>query len=136
MRAQALCFTALAGVLMTLPTLSRAGVSDAFHQNYAQAIYEASPEWVHDRRPQPLLRAVVVLKLKLLPDQRWDAEIMRGNDLQPEMVQRALAAAKRVRVERLPEDMRERLMRDGVIETWLFDNDGRFQVRTLARSQQ
>lgn len=109
---------------------------DESRRHYAAEVYSASPEWVHDRRPQPLLRAVVVLRNKLDASGHWRTEVMRGNEQQPEMVARAIESAHRVHPERLPDSVREKLMREGVIETWLFDNDGRFQVRTLAKAQQ
>jgi hypothetical protein len=31
--------------------------------------------------------------------------------------------------------MRAELRRNGLIEAWLFDNDGSFQVKTLAKAQ-
>ena len=52
------------------------------------------------------------------------------------MTQRALAS-----VERLPAPMglspqaRQLLQTQGVVEAWLFQNDGRFALKTLARPQ-
>ena len=78
---------------------------------------------------------MVVLSITLGEDSQWRSQIIRGNTTQPEMVARALAAVKRVRADKVPEELRGELMRNGFIETWLFDNDGSFQVRTLAKLQ-
>jgi len=136
MSASGVWFGVLVATSMFVHSAARAEVPDEARASYAQAVYSASPEWVHDRRPQPLLRAVVVLRNRLDEAGAWRTEIMRGNEQQPEMVHRAIQSAQRVHPETLPVAVREKLMRDGVIETWLFDNDGRFQVRTLAKAQQ
>ena len=135
MSAKTFAFKCLFVAGLASPLAASAGKIDEFRQNFAKAVYQASPDWIHDRRPQPLLRAVVVLSIKLSEDNRWQTEIVRGNDTQPEMVARALAAVKRVRAATVPDELRGELMRNGFIETWLFDNDGSFQVRTLAKAQ-
>jgi hypothetical protein len=35
----------------------------------------------------------------------------------------------------VPEHLREQLRTQGIYETWLFDKDGSFQVKTLAKAQ-
>jgi len=35
----------------------------------------------------------------------------------------------------VPAELREHLQRNGIYETWLFDKDGSFQVKTLAKAQ-
>jgi hypothetical protein len=79
---------------------------------------------------------VVVLRVRLDEQGRWKAEVFRDNPEQPEMTQRALAS-----VERLPAPMglspqaRQLLQTQGVVEAWLFQNDGRFALKTLAKPQ-
>lgn len=125
--------TSLSGVTYAATNL------DEFRKEFAQAVYAASPEMVHDRNPQPLLRAVVVLNIKLGEGRRWLTDVMRTNRDQPEMLTRAIEAVDRVRldaaIEQLPASVREELMRNGINETWLFDKDGSFQVMTLAKPQ-
>jgi periplasmic protein TonB len=85
--------------------------------------------------PQALLRAVVVLNIKLGEGNAWQTDVMRTNHDQPEMLARAIEAVKRVHINEVPDALREELMRNGINETWLFDKDGSFQVMTLAKSQ-
>jgi periplasmic protein TonB len=108
---------------------------DEFRQEFAQAVYAASPELVHNRNPQALLRAVVVLNIKLGEGNTWVADVMRTNRDEPAMLARAVEAVKRVQMQNVPESLREELSRNGINETWLFDKDGSFQVMTLAKTQ-
>lgn len=135
MNRRTLCCTLAAAALLTgWNTGAFAGDAIDARAHFAHAVYSGSPDWVHDRQPQPLLRAVVVLRIRL-HGEALRAEVMRYNDEQPEMLARALETVKRVRASDLPPEVRQRLTREGVIETWLFDRDGSFQVRTLAKPQ-
>jgi hypothetical protein len=130
-----LCFNLLAAALsMACATASASGLDD-FRKDFAQAVYAGSPTLVHDRQPQALLRAVIVLNIKLGDDNRWQTDVLRTNSTQPEMLQRAIETVERARVELVPEDVRDELKRNGITETWLFDKDGSFQVKTLAKAQ-
>ncbi|MCZ8109743.1 MAG: hypothetical protein ACK5Y8_02000 [Betaproteobacteria bacterium] len=127
-----------AAAALTLATLGPAHAigHDALVRDFARTVYLHSATDVHDERPQALLRAVVVLRVRLDEQGRWKAEVFRDNPEQPEMTQRALAS-----VERLPAPMglspqaRQQLQTQGVVEAWLFQNDGRFALKTLARPQ-
>jgi hypothetical protein len=61
--------------------------------------------------------------------------VIRSNDTQPEMLQRALTTVRRAVAPTPPSGVQSELMNEGFMETWLFDNDGTFQVRTLAKPQ-
>lgn len=135
MLARTLCFTSLAASLLMVTAPARAGTLDDFRRAFAEAVHAASPELVHGRNPQALLRAVVVLNIKLREDGRLAADVLRTNDQQPEMLQRALETVSRVRLPAVPESLRDELRRNGFCETWLFDKDGSFQVMTLAKPQ-
>jgi hypothetical protein len=127
-----------AAAALTLATLGAAQAQgqDAVLRDFARTVYLHSAADVHDERPQALLRAVVVLRVRLDEQGRWKAEVFRDNPGQPEMTQRALAS-----VERLPApvglspQVRQQLQTQGVIEAWLFQSDGRFALKTLARPQ-
>lgn len=108
---------------------------DEFRREFAHAVYAASPELVHDRNPQPLLRAVIVLNIKLGEDDHWQTDVMRTNKDQPELLVRAIQAVEKVRMQTIPEHLRAELQRNGINETWLFEKDGTFQVMTLAKAQ-
>lgn len=135
MNVKTICFSFAAGLLLAVSTPVSAAVPDEFKRDFAKAVYSGSPDLVHDRNPQPLLRAVVVLNLKLDESGRWQAEVVRTNDTQPAMLARALETVRRARGVVVPEEHRDELQRNGFMEAWLFDNDGTFQVKTLAKAQ-
>lgn len=135
MRAKTVCFSLLAGGLLALAQSAIAGVPDEVRQDFAKAVYSGSPELVHNRNPQPLLRAVIVLNVKLDEGEHWQAEVIRTNDEQPEMLARAIETVRRAPTIKLPAHLKDEMHRNGLIEAWLFDNDGSFQVKTLAKAQ-
>lgn len=122
------------GVMATTP--AQAQGADAVKRDFARTVYLHSATDVHNEQPQALLRAVVVLRVRLDEQGQWKAEVFRDNPEQPEMTQRALAS-----VERLPAPVglsaqaRQLLQTQGVVEAWLFQNDGRFALKTLAKPQ-
>lgn len=115
---------------------ARAQSADDVKVDFARAVYLSSATLVHNERPQPLLRAVVVLRVRLDGQGQWQAEVFRDNPDQPEMTRAALDS-----VHRLPPPVglspaAQALLRDdGVIEAWLFQTDGRFALKTLAKPQ-
>lgn len=135
MRAKTICFSFLAGLLLAVANPAVAGVPDELRRDFAQAVYSGSPDLVHNRQPQPLLRAVVVLNVKLDDADQWQAEVVRTNDTQPAMLARALETVRRARGIQVPHEHKDELKRNGFMEAWLFDNDGTFQVKTLAKAQ-
>lgn len=128
-------FKVLASAALCWGAPSMASDIDPARMEFANAVHEAAPDWVHNRRPQALLRAVVVLNIKLDADNHWRADVVRTNSEQPEMLTRALETVLRARVGALPDHLRDKLSKEGFMETWLFDNDGTFQVKTLAKAQ-
>ena len=117
-------------------TAACAQSADDVKVDFARAVYLSSATLVHNERPQPLLRAVVVLRVRLDGQGQWQAEVYRDNPDQPEMTRAALDS-----VHRLPPPVglspaAQALLRDdGVIEAWLFQTDGRFALKTLAKPQ-
>jgi periplasmic protein TonB len=128
-------FKWLTAIALSGASVVQASTVEDFRREFAQAVYAGSPDLVHDRQPQALLRAVVVLNIKLGEGNRWQADVMRTNSTQPEMLQRALETVERARVNEVPQDIADELRRNGINETWLFDKDGSFQVKTLAKAQ-
>ena len=53
--------------------------ADQVKAEFARAVYKNSGAKVHDDRPQPLLRAVVVLRIRLSAQNQWQAEVFRDN---------------------------------------------------------
>ncbi|MDP1899835.1 MAG: hypothetical protein Q8K96_05220 [Rubrivivax sp.] len=110
--------------------------ADQVKADFARAVYLTAGAKVHHDHPQPLLRAVVVLRIKLDEQNQWTAEIFRENPAQPEMTRAALDS-----VARLPAPVGltpaavQMLRSQGLVEAWLFQNDGRFALKTLAKPQ-
>ena len=99
-------------------------------------VYEDSAPDINREAPQPMLRAVVVLRVKLNALGRWSAEVMRENDVEPGLTRKALASVEHLaRAMELSVPMAEQLHREGFVEVWLFQNDGHFALKTLALPQ-
>jgi protein TonB len=120
---------------MPAEALSSAGTVDAYKYDLAQHINAANASRVYSSRPQALLRSVVVLRYAV--DARGHlvhSEIVRSNrDSETEAT--ALASLRNAAPFPKPA---AHLLRRGkleVSETWLFNNDGRFQLRTTALPQ-
>lgn len=117
-------------------TAAPAPTPDEIKVDFARSVYNACAELVHHERPQPLLRAVVVLRLRLDEMNRWRAEVFRDNPTQPEMTQAALDSVARLpAAEALHPRAVEQLRGEGLIEAWLFQTNGRFALKTLAKAQ-
>jgi hypothetical protein len=110
--------------------------ADQIKADFARAVYKSSATKVHNDQPQPLLRAVVVLRIKLNEQNQWQAEVFRDNPEQPEMTREALESVAKLPV---PTDLSPRaaemLRNEGLVEAWLFQKDGRFALKTLAKPQ-
>lgn len=135
MRAKTIGFSFLVGLLWAMAKPAVAGVPDEVKRDFARAVYSGSPSLVHDRNPQPLLRAVIVLNVKLDDGDKWHAEVVRSNDQQPEMLARAIETVHKAQPIAVSDEVKDELKRNGFMEAWLFDNDGSFQVKTLAKAQ-
>jgi len=131
--AASLCLVAtlLAGV-----TGARADSLDQVRRGFAQRIYADSRADINMDAPQPMLRAVVVLRVRLDALGHWAAEVMRENDVEPELTRKALASVEHLGIAvEASSPLAEQLHREGFVEVWLFQNDGRFALKTLALPQ-
>ncbi len=103
---------------------------------FARHVYKNLKAQVHNDRPEPLLRAVVVLRVKLNAQNQWQAEVFRENPDQPEMTRAALDSVARLPAPVGISPKAQALLRsEGVVEAWLFQKDGRFALKTLAKPQ-
>ena len=114
---------------------SSANTLDAYKRELARRISERNAARVFTGRPQALLRSVVVVRYEVDARGRLlRSEIMRSNrDREAEAT--ALATLRNAGPFPRPS---AHLMRNGRLalsETWLFNNDGRFQLRTVAQPQ-
>lgn len=122
-------------VATTADGTSTASTLHAYKQDIAQRIVQVNSQHVFVERPQALLRSVVVLKFSI--DENGNllrSEIQRSNrDRHAEST--ALDSLKRTSPFPKPSP---HLLRHGKLEmseSWLFNNDGRFQLRTVALPQ-
>ena len=126
------CLVSLAGLCVA----ARAQNLDNTHAYFASAIYQRNAGDIHRGQPQALLRAVVVLHVKLDETGHWFADVLRENDEQPEMTRKALASVAALEpVHDMSEDIRALMRTVGFTEAWLFQNDGHFALRSLALPQ-
>lgn len=115
---------------------AQAQSADQVKADFARSVYLNCATQVHNEQPQPLLRAVVVLRVKLNEQNQWQAEVFRDNPDQPEMTQAALDSVTKLPAPvGLSAKALQMLRNDGMIEAWLFQNDGRFALKTLAKPQ-
>lgn len=109
---------------------------EQFRKTFAAKVYAANQTDVHEGRPQALLRAIVVLRVRIDDDFRWKVEVVREKENQPEMTAKALQSVRNVPV---PEDISDEdayeLTHVGFLEAWLFESNGRFTLKTLAKPQ-
>ena len=117
----------------TAPSPARTPL-DRYKHAVAHVILQANTPSTYDGVPPHMLRAVIVLQLTV--DGRGaltDVKTLRSRS-----AEHAAAATKSVRAAGpLPAPPRE-LLRSGrleFVETWLFRDDGKFQVRSAAQPQ-
>ncbi|RJF97166.1 hypothetical protein [Noviherbaspirillum saxi] len=108
---------------------------DGYKRDLAQRISQVNSTKVYTGRPQALLRSVIVVRYAVdASGQLVRSEIMRSNrDKENEAT--ALASLRTAAPFPKPA---AHLIRHGKLElseTWLFNNDGRFQLRTIAQPQ-
>ncbi|HWT71830.1 MAG TPA: TonB family protein [Oxalicibacterium sp.] len=101
----------------------------------ANRIAQVSSIKVFIGRPQPLLRSVVVVRYEVDGQGKLlRSEIMRSNH---DRVTENTALSTLRAAAPFPKPA-AKLLRNGrvdLVETWLFNNDGRFQLRTIAEPQ-
>lgn len=120
----------------TLPdATSTANTLEAYKRDLAQRISQVNSTQVYTGRPQALLRSVVVLRFTVDGHGKLvRSEIMRSNrDRETEA-----SALRSLRNAAPFPKPAIHLLRRGqleVAETWLFNNDGRFQLRSIAEPQ-
>lgn len=108
---------------------------NAYKLDLAQRIAAANGGKMYSGRPQALLRSVVVLKYVIDANGNLTrSEVMRSNQ---DRATEATALASLRSSAPFPKPAASLLQRGQVelSETWLFNNDGRFQLRTTAQKQ-
>ena len=127
---------AIAAALLGAGPGARAEGLDQVRRGFAQMVYQDSGPDINREAPQSMLRAVVVLRVRLDDHGRWAAEVMRENDVEPELTRKALRSVEHLATTmEVSAPVSEQLHREGFVEVWLFQNDGRFALKTLALPQ-
>jgi protein TonB len=115
--------------------MSTAATIDSYKADLAQRIYQVNSTRVYTTRPQALLRSVVVLKYAVDGGGNLvRSEIARSNH---DRATEATALASLRNSAPFPKPA-PHLLRNGRVEmheSWLFNNDGRFQLRSIALVQ-
>ncbi|AMP02292.1 tonB family C-terminal domain protein [Collimonas arenae] len=114
---------------------STASTLDDYKRALAQRIVAVNSTAVYVGRPQALLRAVIVVKYYVDADGKLlRTEIIRTNkDRRAETS--ALTALRRAAPFPKPESKFLRRGEVEIAESWLFNDDGRFQLRSIAEQQ-
>jgi protein TonB len=118
------------------PAAVNSATLDQYRQAIAQRIAERSPSYVAHRAPQAMLRSLVVVAFTV----NRNGELVRssvyrtnGDD---EAEATALASLRRAApLPAPPAKLLNRLGQVEIMEDWLFNDDGRFQMRELAAPQ-
>jgi protein TonB len=129
--------------VQTAPSESRPGskaqstssTHAAYKTELANRISEVNASKIYGGRPQALLRSVIVVKYHV--DANGNVartEIMRTNH-DGETEATALATLRKAAPFPKPATHLLQRGRVEIVETWLFNKDGRFQLRTVAQPQ-
>ncbi len=122
-------------------TDSRSGVTHdsrtfaAYKHDVAQRISQANSSRVYSGRPQALLRSVVVVRYQVDRDGELIRSDIQRSNRDPETEAIALASLKYAAPFPKPASHLLQHGRVEISESWLFNNDGRFQLRSVAQPQ-
>lgn len=106
----------------------------AYRVALAQRVHAANADWVYAGRPPTPLRAIVVMQLRIDGSGRLlSTRLIRSNGYAA-LQRRAADSLRRAQPLPVPPATLTRAS-PWLTETWLFDADGRFQLRTLALPQ-
>ena len=107
----------------------------AYKRDAALRISQSNSSHVYTGRPQALLRSVIVLKYVINADGKLlRSEIIRSNH---DKVTENIALSSISNAVPFPKPLSHLLTKGKleITETWLFNTDGRFQLRTIALPQ-
>ena len=120
----------------TAPAVLPALTLNGYKRQVAQSIYRQNSERLFEGAPPPMLKSVIVLTIGVSPEGHpVRVSVMRSNGYR-ELERVAMDSVRRSAP--LPAPSRFVLAKNGTaefVETWLFRDDGRFQIRSLAEAQ-
>ena len=117
---------------MLLGASALATTLDAYKAEVARHIYKSSAKETFDGAAPPLLKSIVVLEITIDARGGAHARVVRSNGFK-QLEARALQSVKRAGP--LPRWSGAGAKPVSYYETWLFRNDGRFQIRSIAPAQ-
>lgn len=122
--------------ILTIPSITRSGSLDQYRVEVAQRVAERNPSGMLRGAPQAMLRSLVVVAFTVDGSGRLvNASVYRSNgDSEAE----ALALASLRRAAPLPPPPSRLLDGNGrleLMEGWLFNDDGHFQLQSTASAQ-
>ena len=126
---------ALAPALPARAPASRAASVDGYKKLFAERIYQSNPDVFHDPLPK-ILKSIVILDVTIDRDGRVSNVFVTRSNGFKNLEKIALNNVRRAAPYASPAGLRNRS--DGSLnfmETFLFRDDGRFQVRSLAGIQ-
>ena len=126
---------ALAPALPPRAPASRAASVDGYKKLFAERIYQSNPDVFHDPLPK-ILKSIVILDVTIDRDGRVSKVFVTRSNGFKQLEKIALSNVHRAAPFAAPAGLRNRS--DGSLnfmETFLFRDDGRFQVRSLAGVQ-
>jgi len=115
---------------------SKAWTLATYKLEVARWITRTSAEHLYEGAPPPMLKSVVVLNMSINPDgQLVRVSVLRSNGIKA-LEQRALQSVRAAVPLPRPGLVVSRRGVAEFTETWLFRDDGRFQLRSLALPQE
>ena len=108
---------------------------ELYKKELAQKISDVDPTKVYATQPQALLRSVVVVRFVIDRNGKLLSSAVQRSNRDPVTEAAALASLRQAAP--LPKPPAKLLIngRVDLLETWLFNDDGRFQVRSIAQVQ-
>ena len=117
------------------PPAARSDTSDVYKREVACRIHARNGAHLYDGAPPPVLRSIVVLSVRINSAGRLvSVRVLRSNGVR-QLERRAMQSVRTAMPLPVPA---KPVLKQGMIEiteTWLFRDDGRFRVRTLASVQ-
>lgn len=123
-----------------MPTQAEAIVAtiaatELYKQSLARSIAGANPDKVHNDQPQALLRSVVVIRFSVDKNGKLMSSAVQRSNRNASAEAIALASLRSAAPFPKPPASLLKKGRMEILETWLFNDDGRFQIRSIAQAQ-
>ena len=120
---------------MTAPRSESSGSIDVYKQLVASSIHRANPQHLFDGAPPPMLKSIVVLSITIDANGKpVRVNVLRTNGYR-DLAQRAVDSVHQAAPLPRPHPSLVRGGQAEITESWLFRDDGRFQIRSIAQEQ-